>query len=135
MAYRQALALVAALLLSAAAAAQEKPPAASDHAQRLMQRMDRDGDGKVSFEEYRNAMLRRFDSRDKNKNGVLEGSEIPRSWLADNGSADSRVDLEEYGAQLESSFAQFDTNKDGQLDLDEVRALSAARKAQQESQP
>lgn len=106
-----------------------------DTAQRLVQRMDRNIDGKISFEEYRNAMLRRFDDSDANGDGVLEGEEFPREWVAgaDVKAATDKVSWADFGASLQSVFDRFDGDKDGQLDSAEIDALAAARKSQEES--
>ena len=46
-----------------------------DTAKAMLDRMDRNVDGKISPEEYRNAMVRRFGARDRNDDGVLDGDE------------------------------------------------------------
>lgn len=106
-----------------------------DTAQRLVQRMDRDIDGKISFEEYRNAMLRRFDDSDRNGDGSLDGEEYPREWLAgaDAKAATGTVSWADFGASLQSVFDRFDGDKDGQLNSVEIDAFAAARKTQEES--
>ena len=100
-----------------------------DRKSRLLARMDRNGDGKISFEEYRNAMLRRFDARDKNHDGVLDGEEFPQQWLT--GAAitaeQKRIARDDFSDQLQPSFDHFDTDGDGQLDGAELDAFLAAR--------
>lgn len=129
------------LVLAGAGSAVAQKPAAearpADPTARLLQRMDRNGDGKISFEEYRNAMLRRFDARDKNGDGKLDGAEFPKSWLAGAGieDADHSLTRDEFSDQLEPSFNHFDTDKDGQLAGSEIQAFVAARQARKESQP
>ena len=105
-----------------------------DTPQRLLERMDRNIDGKISFEEYRNAMVRRFDARDKNGDGVLEGKEYPKEWLvgADTQAATGKLTWDEFGDALQPVFDQFDLDKDGQLDANEIAAFAAARKAKEE---
>jgi hypothetical protein len=106
-----------------------------DTAQRLVQRMDRDIDGKISFEEYRNAMVRRFDASDANGDGVLDGEEFPKEWVAgaDVKAATGKVSWADFGASLQPVFDRFDGDKDGQLNSAEIDALAAARKIQEES--
>lgn len=106
-----------------------------DRKGRLLARMDRNGDGKISFEEYRNAMLRRFDGRDKNHDGVLDGDEFPPQWLAGAAIAteQKRISRDDFSDQLQPSFDHFDTDKDGQLDGAELDTFLAAR--HQEKQP
>lgn len=106
-----------------------------DTAQRLLQRMDRDIDGKICFEEYRNAMLRRFDDSDRNGDGALDGDEYPSEWVsgAAANSATGKVDWADFGASLQPVFDRFDVDKDGKLDTAEIGALAAARRTQEES--
>ena len=138
MTYRSVLVGLAVVLwtteaVAAGKAAEDQP---GDTRSRLLQRMDRNGDGKISFEEYRNAMLRRFAARDKNHDGVLDEKEFPKEWLAGAGAtADNKVTLEEFGDELEGVFKRFDSNGDGQLEAGELDAFVDARKAKEESKP
>jgi Ca2+-binding EF-hand superfamily protein len=104
---------------------------------RLLERMDRDLDGKISFEEYRNAMLRRFDANDKNGDGVLDASEYPREWVAgaETQAANGQVTWDEFGAALQPTFDRFDADHDGKLDSSEIAALAAARQANEGAKP
>lgn len=106
-----------------------------DTAQRLLQRMDRNIDNQISFEEYRNAMLRRFDDSDRNGDGSLDAEEFPKEWLAgaDVEAATGKVSWADFGASLQMVFDRFDGDKDGQLNSAEIDALAAARKTQEES--
>jgi hypothetical protein len=140
MSYRTTGLGLAALLAFAGTATAQKPAAEAkpaDPTARLLQRMDRDGDGKISHEEYRNAMLRRFGARDKNADGKLEGEEFPKSWLAGAGIEDANhsLTLEEFSDQLEPTFNQFDTDRDGLLAGAEIQAFVSARQARRESTP
>ncbi len=105
--------------------------------QRILQRMDQDNDGKVSFEEYRNAMVRRFHVVDKNTDDTLQADEIPKEWIvvppAD--LSDAKVTLEEFSAELRPGFARFDANSDGLLDDSELTAFATARAAKLEATP
>ena len=128
----------AAVLLGTAAANAASPPPASqlvDTAQAMLDRMDRNLDGKISFEEYRNAMVRRFGARDVNDDGVLEGDEFPKEWLAGAAveGATGKVGFEQFTAELPLVFDGFDADKDGQLNATEIAAFAAARKTQEES--
>jgi Ca2+-binding EF-hand superfamily protein len=106
-----------------------------DTAKAMLDRMDRNVDGKISFEEYRNTMIRRFGARDRNDDGLLEGDEFPKEWLAgaDVQGATGKVTWEQFAAELQLVFDQFDVDKDGQLDAAEIAAFAAARKTQEES--
>jgi hypothetical protein len=106
-----------------------------DTAQAMLDRMDRNVDGKISLEEYRNAMVRRFGARDVNDDGALDGDEFPKEWLAgaDVQGATGKVSFDQFTAELPLVFGSFDANKDGQLDSAEIAAFAAARKSQEES--
>jgi hypothetical protein len=128
----------AAMLLGAVAANAAGPDPAGkpvDTAKAMLDRMDRNLDGKISIEEYRNAMIRRFGARDLNDDGVLEGDEFPKEWLAgaDVQEATGKVSWEQFAIQLVVVFDQFDSDKDGQLDAAEIAAFADARKAKEES--
>jgi Ca2+-binding EF-hand superfamily protein len=128
----------AAVLLGTVAANAVSPPPASqpvDTAQAMLDRMDRNLDGKISLEEYRNAMVRRFGARDVNDDGVLEGDEFPKEWLAGAAveGATGKVSFEQFTAELPLVFDGFDADKDGQLDAAEIAAFAAARKTQEET--
>lgn len=139
MGYRSACMGVALLLCITSAAAAEKADAGEpgDTRARVLTRMDRNGDSKISFEEYRNAMLRRFAARDKNNDGVLDGNEFPREWLAGSAeeAAQQKVTLDDFGAELETTFKRFDANGDGELEGAELDAFISARRAQEEAKP
>jgi hypothetical protein len=121
--------------MTASAASPEPAGQPVDTAQAMLDRMDRNVDGKISLEEYRNAMVRRFGARDVNDDGVLEGDEFPKEWLAgaDVQEATGRVTFEQFAVELQLVFDHFDVDKDGQLDATEIAAFAAARKTQEES--
>lgn len=131
------LAGAAVLLGTATANAAGPEPAGQpvDTAKAMLDRMDRNLDGKISIEEYRNAMIRRFGARDLNDDGVLEGDEFPKEWLAgaDVQEATGKVTWEQFAIQLVVVFDQFDSDKDGQLDAAELAAFADARKTKEES--
>jgi Ca2+-binding EF-hand superfamily protein len=121
--------------LSAGAATPQPADQPVDTAQAMLDRMDRNMDGMISFEEYRNAMIRRFGARDVNNDGVLEGDEFPKEWLAgaDVQQATGQVTFEQFAVELQVVYDRFDVNKDGQLESAEIAAFAAARKNQEES--
>ena len=128
----------AAVLLGTVAANAASPQPAGqpvDTAKAMLNRMDRNLDGKISLEEYRNAMIRRFGARDVNDDGVLEGDEYPKEWLAgaDVQEATGKVTWEQFAIQLVVVFDQFDSDRDGQLDAAELAAFAGARKTKEES--
>ena len=130
--------VAAAMVLGMMAANAANPQPADqpvDTAKAMLDRMDRNVDGKISFEEYRNAMIRRFGARDRNNDGVLEGDEFPKEWLAgaDVQGATGKVTWEQFAVELQLVFDQFDVDKDGQLDAAEIATFAAARKTKEES--
>jgi Ca2+-binding EF-hand superfamily protein len=127
--------LIGAAVLLGTVVANAANPQPVDTAKAMLDRMDRNMDGKISFEEYRNAMVRRFGARDVNDDGVLEGNEFPNEWLAgaDVQGATGKVTFEQFSVELQLVFDRFDVDKDGQLDAAEIEAFAAARKTQEES--
>lgn len=127
------LAIVTALALAGGVGIAAAQPI--DTAVQLLERMDRDGDGKISFEEYRNAMVRRFDAVDGDGDGTLVAQEIPPEWLAgaQERVAGKQVSRIEFGDSLQPVFERFDGDQDGLLDAAEIEAFANARKAQGES--
>jgi Ca2+-binding EF-hand superfamily protein len=102
------LALLTGVALIAGAAAQDVPRTPQDY----LQRMDTDGDGRVSRAEYIAYMGRGFDRIDTDGNGVLEGDELPRGAR--------RVTRADYEASLAAAYARQDSNHDGYLDAHEL---------------
>lgn len=110
------------LLVAAAAAtgahAQALPEPAAAPGKGFLERNDRNGDGALDAEEYRNFCARLFARRDRNADGVLTPDEYPAT-----SDALQRVD---FMAQSDASFENHDRNGDERLDLGEIAALRAA---------
>lgn len=102
----------------------------------ILQRMDRSGDGNVSEEEFRNAMMRRFAAADANRDGVLSNDEVPTHSVVIQNSerGGGQVKLEDYSASLKTVFDQYDADRDGQLAGDELDKLAQARSALKEAE-
>lgn len=81
-----------------------------------LQRMDLDGDGRVSVDEYVQWMLYAFDRMDRNGDGVLTTDELP-------GGRGQPVTREQQRRTLIERFHKQDADGDGYLS---VRELSAA---------
>lgn len=105
----QAVLLAATLLLAGAAFAQDGAP---DSPRSYLQRMDGNGDGRVSLDEYLAYMGRGFASMDVDGNGVLEGDELPPRAR--------RITLAEHQSSLRAAFRRQDANHDGLLDAAEL---------------
>lgn len=80
-----------------------------------LQRIDRDGDRRVSLAEYQDWMRYGFDAMDKNRDGVLSAEEQP-------GGRGKAISLAEHLATLEAVFKRQDSNRDGFLDARELAA-------------
>lgn len=100
--------MLAGIVLIANAVAQDPPRTPQDY----LQRMDTDGDGRVTRIEYIAYMSRGFDRIDADGNGVLEGDELPPGAR--------RVTRADYEASLAAAFARQDSNHDGYLDAREL---------------
>jgi hypothetical protein len=131
-------AAVLALLTVGAASAQEgSGKAMTVTTEGIIARMDHNGDGKIGYEEFRNAMMRRYDHADRNHDQVLQGDEIPQHsvTMAQSQDAQGAVTLETFSGSLRTVFDSFDANHDGVLDKDETGAFAQARKNVQGDTP
>jgi Ca2+-binding EF-hand superfamily protein len=115
--------------LAAKAGAATMPPAAQPGA-RIMA-MDKDGDGKVSREEFMGAPAM-FDRLDVNNDGSLskdEAAEAPKIMAdllrAMDKDGDGKISREEFRGQPER-FTQLDADKDGFISQAEIRASAPA---------
>jgi Ca2+-binding EF-hand superfamily protein len=91
---------------------------ASDPQQQL-QRMDSDGDGRISLGEYRAWMSRGFRAMDANGDGVLQPHELPPGTSFRRRMA---LSLDEHHAQLDARFRLQDVDSSGHLDVRELAA-------------
>lgn len=80
-----------------------------------LQRMDADGDGRVSPEEYLQWLLYAFDRMDRNGDGVLEAAEQP-------GGRGKPISREEQRQVILARFARQDADGDGYLSARELMA-------------
>lgn len=80
-----------------------------------LQRMDSDGDGRVSEGEYVHWMLYAFDRMDRNGDGVLTADELP-------GGRGRPITREQQRQALIQRFHKQDANRDGYLDARELSA-------------
>ncbi|MDQ7761475.1 MULTISPECIES: EF-hand domain-containing protein [Xanthomonas] len=80
-----------------------------------LQRMDRDGDGRVSLDEYLAWMSYAFDARDRDHDGVLSPAELP-------GGRGPPITRAQHLATLTARFRKQDTNGDGYLSARELAA-------------
>jgi len=80
-----------------------------------LQRMDTDGDGRVSTEEYLAWMLYAFDHMDRNQNGILEPEEQP-------GGRGKPITREQQQQVILQRFSLQDADQDGFLSEQELMA-------------
>ncbi|MBH1463360.1 hypothetical protein N7676_24180 [Stenotrophomonas sp. GD03993] len=80
-----------------------------------LQRMDSDGDGRVSESEYVQWMLYAFDRMDRNGDGVLTAEELP-------GGKGREISRERQRQAIVQRFHTQDANGDGVLDARELAA-------------
>lgn len=80
-----------------------------------LRRMDADGDGRVSLDEYLAWMSYAFDARDLDHDGILSADELP-------GGRGAPITREQHVARLTATFRKQDTNGDGYLSAKELAA-------------
>lgn len=130
---------LAALPLAAFAAPPVAPPASGAHAdffQHMLQKMDRDGDGRISLDEYLAEASARFKSIDSANRGRVDAADIASSPGAIaridrhaarmvrrlDGGAAGYVSVDEFVAAAQKRFARLDRSGDGRLTPDELVA-------------
>jgi len=109
--FMAALVLLTALSCAIAAASVQ----AVDSTGNYLQRMDRDGDGRVSLDEYLAWMSYAFDARDLDHDGVLSPAELP-------GGHGKPISRAQHQATLTARFRKQDSNGDGYLSARELAA-------------
>ncbi len=117
------------LLIAAGAFAQDAPPPKPTDAKpptigsldeketKSFRRFDRDGDGKITVEEYRNSVVRIFTRLDKKKRGYLDQSEAPKTAKGPK----DRITLPEFQDAMMVRFRKADADHDGLLTPDEFK--------------
>ncbi len=80
------------------------------------EKADQDGDGKISFEEYRNRAAFLFHDYDHNEDQHLTADELPEYRNAKGVVVETKsITIEDYMASISNSFDIGDVNKDGFL--------------------
>lgn len=78
-------------------------------------RMDADGDGRVSQNEYLDWMSYAFDARDSNRDGMLAPDELP-------GGKGRAITRQQHRERLAATFKKQDVDRDGSLSSKELAA-------------
>ncbi|MFZ1829381.1 MAG: hypothetical protein WAW42_11550 [Candidatus Competibacteraceae bacterium] len=115
--------LAMAIGLSAAPAVQAQ---LVESAKKSFDNTDVDGDGKVSWEEYRNRLLHVFHQMDHNSDGRVTPDETPPA--KDKSSQPVKggtVTLEAFSTEIEKAFKKADGDGDGVLSADEWVSVPA----------
>ena len=125
------LACMAAFAGAVGAAEEPVPPAAETADTRtpeaVFARLDRDGNGQVDAEEFRNAMLRRFARLDADSDGVLADGELPPQSMVAKVAADpSRVTFDQFHDAIPQVLLRLDGDGTGTLSAAEIDAARAA---------
>jgi Ca2+-binding EF-hand superfamily protein len=116
---RRDVARAAALVVAGASAVGACAVGLPAHAQSLhdttdyLDRMDADGDGRVSLAEYQAWMAYGFEAMDRDHDGVLSPAELP-------GGRGAPLTREAHRARLAAVFARQDRDRDGFLDAAEL---------------
>lgn len=104
--------LALALGLPLAAPAQSRQ---LDSTRDYLQRMDANGDGRVSLAEYQDWLSYAFDRMDADRDGILQPHEQP-------GGRGTPISRAEHRQRLAQRFARQDANRDGFLSARELAA-------------
>lgn len=114
------LAVTAFALVLAPALATAQDPALAQAADEAFLAADFDGNGKVSWEEFRNRVVKVFGHLDRNEDGRIAGDEHPPAVGKDgNAVQPGNVTSESFTAAVAAAFKASDRDGDGQLSLQE----------------
>ncbi len=101
----------------------------------MLQKLDLDGDGRVTREEAYRALGQELEKYDADGDGQLTVQEYERLWLdyarpmmvrrfqMHDADADGRVTREEYGAKVDRMFWRMDRDGDGVIEPGEMRRM------------
>jgi len=110
----------------------------------MLQKLDLDGDGKITRKEALEAPAKELEKYDTDGDGKLTVGEYEQAWLdysrpmmvrrfqMHDTDADGRVTAEEFGAVVERMFWRMDRNGDGVIEPAEMRRMGKGRKERHE---
>jgi Ca2+-binding EF-hand superfamily protein len=98
-------------------------------------KMDKNKDGKVSKQEYMDAMSEKFDKIDKNHDKILTKEEIRSSCKVDaeklikeiNPNSEEKIIKKMYMQAAEKQFKSIDKNQDGYIDIKEWKIFRSQK--------
>jgi len=110
----------------------------------MLQKLDLDGDGKITRKEALEARAKELEKYDTNGDGKLTVKEYEQLWLdytrpmmvrrfqMHDTDADGQVTREEFGAVVERMFWRMDRNGDGVIEPAEMRRMGKGKKERHE---
>jgi Ca2+-binding EF-hand superfamily protein len=111
---------LAVVLAIAPALAAAQDPALAKAADGAFQAADFDGNGKVSWEEFRNRVVKVFGHLDHNEDGRIAGEEHPPAVGKDGKAVQpGNVSAESFTASVAEAFKASDKDGDGELSAQE----------------
>ncbi len=133
--------LMAGLPALAGPAGEDTGGDSSGHGARLLERLDRDGDGAISREEARSLGDARFGRWDRDGDGAVTEAEmiaaaqervarrIGKVFARMDRNGDGRLERAELEAAGEARFERMDADGDGRVTVDEIREIRARWRA------
>lgn len=124
----RAVAVIAAALLACMGIAQAQkkapPPIGALPLDKVIDMLDRNGNGCIDLEEGRNYTSRRYHALDANHDGMLDAAEAPPGPMET--TPERPISLEAWQDAYTARFASFDKDGSGCLSRDEIEAGRAS---------
>ena len=106
-------------------------------ADELFKKIDQDSDGKVSWQEYQNAVAAKFSAHDKNRDGILASEELKSVGKDRAGklikkidaNSDGKISKQEFLNRAAFQYKKIDKNQDGFIDINEWKAAQTSPRA------
>lgn len=99
------------------------------HSDKMMQHLDQDGDGLVSFDEFRGPGGKMFTRADTDGDGAVTQAEMSahRDQMMSDRRAEREERMERHRARMDEMFAAMDADGDGAVTQEEARAAAFSR--------
>jgi hypothetical protein len=112
-----------AALLGGVAAAEDRNELLD--AVRQFERADQDGNKALSWEEFRNYVIKMFDAADHDGNGIIQGDEHPPAFDKDGKPVQPKdVTIDAFNSEVRRAFVKADSDKSGDLSYAEYAGKS-----------